>query len=202
MLRTHELHPTLVHFPLTLVPTALVIDAIGETTDNEALMNTGRWLMPVAAASAAIAGAAGLVAQGAVRAQGEAHDLLVTHRNLNAALIGVTAAMAIVRQTRRRPGLGYLLMGAAGMLAMGYTAYLGGKMVYAHGVGVEPDGVDIDKSPELRPGDFSRAAREAGHHVAEQARVSAEAIRTGEFAPAVHTQTEHASRGNGATPSL
>ena len=57
MLRTHELHPTLVHFPLTLVPAALALDAIGEATDNEALMNAGKALMPIAAVSAAITGA-------------------------------------------------------------------------------------------------------------------------------------------------
>lgn len=201
MLRTHELHPTLVHFPLTLVPTALALDAIGEATDNEALMNTGKWLMPVAAASAAITGVAGFIAQGAVKAEGHAHDLLVTHRNLNAALIGATAAMAIVRQTRTRPGLGYLLMGAAGLLGMTYTAYLGGKMVYAHGVGVEPQGVDIEKSPELRPGGMARAARQSARHLAEQARASAHEVAAGEIAPAARTHAQRISRGNGAAPT-
>ena len=198
MLRTHELHPSLVHFPLTLVPTALVVDAIGDATDNEALMNVGKVLMPIAAASAAVAGIAGFIAQGAVKAEGRAHDLLVTHRNLNAALIGTTAAMAIARQTRSRPGLGYLLLGAAGLIGMGYTAYLGGKMVYSHGVGVEPHGVDIDQSPELRPGVLSHAARESARHIMQQARASAQELRAGEIAPATHAQAT--PRGNGAAP--
>lgn len=203
MLRTHELHPTLVHFPLTLVPAALALDAIGEATDNEALMNAGKMLMPIAAASAAITGAAGFIAQGAVRAEGHAHDLLVTHRNLNAALIATTAAMAIYRQTRERPGIAYLLLGAAGLLGMTYTAYLGGKMVYAHGVGVEPHGVDIEKSPELRPGELAHAARESGRQLVEQARASAQEVSRGEFAPAVRTHVERLSRGgNGSAPTI
>lgn len=197
MLRTHELHPSLVHFPLTLVPTALLLDAIGDATDNEALMYAGKTLMPIAAATAAIAGLAGFVAQGAVRAEGHAHDLLVTHRNLNAALIGTAAGMAIARQRSTRPALGYLLLGAAGVAALGYTAYLGGKMVYAHGVGVEPHGVDIEKSPELRPGTLGRAARESAHHIAEQARTSAQEVRAGEIAPAIRTHAERIARETG-----
>ncbi len=206
MLRTHELHPTLVHFPLTLVPTAIALDAIGEATDNHALMKAGKTLMPAAAVSAVLAGVAGFIAQGSAKAEGRAHDLLVTHRNLNAALIGTTAAMAIYRQTRERPGLAYLLLGAVGMAGMTYTAYLGGKMVYAHGVGVEPDGVNIDNSPELRPGELARVARESARRVGEQARASVEEIRAGQIAPAMrsHKQggTRSLSTGDGATPSM
>ena len=110
--------------------------------------------------------------------------------------------MAIYRQTRERPGLGYLLLGAVGLAGMTYTAYLGGKMVYAHGVGVEPHGVDIDKSPELRPGEMGRAARESGRQLAEQARASFDEVRAGEIAPAMRTHAERVSRGNGATPSM
>ncbi|HEY8537791.1 MAG TPA: DUF2231 domain-containing protein [Steroidobacteraceae bacterium] len=202
MLRTHEIHPSIVHFPLTLVPAALALDAIGEATDSEALMNAGKVLMPIAAASAAIAGVAGFIAQGAVRAEGEAHEMLVTHRNLNAALVGATTAMAIYRQSRRRPGLGYLLAGAAGLLAMSYTAYLGGKMVYAHGVGVEPQGVDVEKSPELRAGELGRAARESARHIVEQTRVAAREAAAGEIAPAARTLVSKAARGDGAAEEM
>ena len=51
-LRTHELHPMLVHFPLTLVPAALAFDAIGRYTNSQALMDVGKVMMPFAAASA------------------------------------------------------------------------------------------------------------------------------------------------------
>lgn len=202
MLRTHEIHPSIVHFPLTLVPTALALDAIGEATDNRALMNAGKVLMPIAAASAAVAGAAGFISQGAVKAEGEAHEMLVTHRNLNAMLVCTTTAMAIYRQTRERPGIAYLLADAAGLLAMSYTAYLGGKMVYAHGVGVEPQGVDIAKSPELRAGELGRAARESARHIVEQTRIAAQEAAAGEIAPAARTLVGGAARGNGAAEEM
>jgi uncharacterized membrane protein len=198
-LRTHEIHPTLVHFPLTLVPTALALDAIGAATNSESLMKAGKALMPIAAASAVITGVAGFISQGAVKADGHAHELLVTHRNLNLALVAATAAMAAIRQTRTRPGVGYLMAGLGGVLAMTYTAYLGGKMVYAHGVGVEPDGVDLEKSPEIRRGSVSRAARESAALLQDQVVATAKEIAGGDLAPAVRVHAERIAKGNGAT---
>lgn len=184
-LRTHEIHPALVHIPLTLVPAALAVDALASITRSNALAEAGRWLTPVAAASAAITGVFGYVAQGAVRAEGRAHDMLVTHRNLNTALVAISAAMAASRVRRRRPSALHLLAGFGGVLVMGYTAYLGGKMVYAHGVGVEPGGVRIDESPELRPGSLTNAARRSARHVLQQVKASGREIAAGELAPAM-----------------
>ncbi|HVF16725.1 MAG TPA: hypothetical protein VNA21_07425 [Steroidobacteraceae bacterium] len=44
--------------------------------------------------------------------------------------MAATAGMAAFRTTQSRPGIGYLMAGLGGVLAMTYTAYLGGKMVY------------------------------------------------------------------------
>ncbi|MBM0105933.1 DUF2231 domain-containing protein [Steroidobacter sp. S1-65] len=167
-MRLHEVHPSLVHFPLALVPTALALDALGHVTDNAALSRVGQCLMPIAAGSAVITAAAGYAAQAAVRAEGEAHEMLATHRNLNTGLVALTSAMAIARMSRERVGAVYWLLGLAGVATMGYTAYLGGKMVYSHRVGVEPDGVDVDASPEIRPGAFGKTARKAARNVRGQ----------------------------------
>jgi uncharacterized membrane protein len=198
-LRTHEIHPTLVHFPLTLVPTALALDAIGAATNNESLMNAGKALMPIAAASAVITGIAGFISQGAVKAEGHAHELLVTHRNMNLTLVAATAGMAAFRTTQSRPGIGYLMAGLGGVLAMTYTAYLGGKMVYAHGVGVEPHGVDLAKSPEIRRGNVAHAARESAVQLQDQVVATAKEIAGGDLAPAVRVHANRIAKGNGAT---
>lgn len=184
-IRLHEVHPSLVHLPLTLVPMALALDGIGQLTGSRALSDTGRSLMPVAAASALVTGAAGYVAQGAVNAQGDAHQLLVTHRNLNTAVVALTAALAAVRLKSARPGLGYWLAAAGSVAAMSYTAYLGGKMVYAHRVGVAPDGVRLESSPEIRPGSLSTAAELAVRQGARQVTQAAREAAAGELAPAL-----------------
>lgn len=86
-MRMHEVHPAVVHFPLTLAPLALLADVVGRVSRRDDLMDLGGVLMPIAAETGVIAGAAGLVAQEAVTANGRSHDLLVTHRNLNLVMV-------------------------------------------------------------------------------------------------------------------
>ena len=185
-LRLHEIHPSVIHFPLALVPASIFADLLGRMTGSRALMALGKKLMPVAAGSAVAAGAAGLVAQEAVKAEGRAHDLLATHRNMNIGLIGLSLAMAAARGRREKPGAGYLLAGLGAVAAMNYTAYLGGKMVYDHGVGVRPaGGLDDTRSPELTLGTARRALRASGENAARGARHAAGEIGRGELAPAL-----------------
>jgi uncharacterized membrane protein len=185
MLRLHEVHPSVVHFPLTMVPLTLALDAIGWLTGRQAFCDTARALMPVAAASAMVAGAAGLLAQESVHAEGKAHDLLVTHRNLNLGLTAAVTGLAVTRSGRREPSTGYLLTGLLGVAGMMYTAYLGGKMVYSRRVGVEPDGVRPGESPPLELRDIKRVARTSARHIVEGVEHIAQDTRRGEIAPAL-----------------
>lgn len=187
-LRLHEIHPSIVHYPLALFPAAVLADLAGRLTGSRGLMKAGATLMPIAAGSAVLTGAAGLVAQESVKHEGKAHDLLVTHRNLNLGLIAASLAMALLRQRRQKPGAGYLLAGLAAMGAMSYSAYLGGKMVYEHGVGVRPaGGLDEARSRELAPGRLREAARQSGGLAAQGARRAAAELRRGELAPALRS---------------
>ncbi|CAN5751573.1 hypothetical protein BH23GEM6_BH23GEM6_13020 [soil metagenome] len=183
-MRIQEIHPALVHFPITLIPTSLAADALGRLTNNQALMDVGRKTMPVAAASAAIAGVFGLVAQEAVNVEGEAAEMLITHRNLNLGLIGLAAVMAAKRSRRQRPTRGYLLAGAIGAAVMSYSAYLGGHMVYELGVGVkEAGGLLEGEAPMVQPGNLGEAARVSAQHIAEGARNTASQLGEGKVAP-------------------
>jgi hypothetical protein len=66
--------------------------------------------------------------------------MLVTHRNVNLTVVGLTTLLATWRWRQRAPSPGYLALGLAGVGLLGYSAYLGTKMVYAHGVGVDAAG--------------------------------------------------------------
>lgn len=183
-MRTHEIHPMLVHFPLALMPTAIAADAVGAMTDNRALMETGKTLMPLAVASMAATGVAGFAAQEEVRAEGEAHDMLVTHRNLNVGLLLMSAGLAVLRSRQERPGPGYLLAGLAGAALITYSGYLGGKMVYRHGVGVAAaGGYHPERSPRIERGHLGEAARTAGTDVARGVAHAAREVAHGELAP-------------------
>jgi len=70
--RLQEIHPSLVHLPMTLLPLAVGADALGRATGNQSLRDVGRWAMPLAAASAAVLALFGLIAQEEVKAEGRA----------------------------------------------------------------------------------------------------------------------------------
>lgn len=187
MIRLHEVHPMLAHFPLVLVPLAFVTDLLGRITGNHRLMKFGRGTMPVAAATGIATLASGLAAQPAVNV-GDAHDLLTTHRNLNAALVGLVGIMAVMRWRQNSPGTGYLLAGTAVMAGMGYTAYLGGKMVYDHGVGVAPDGVNEERSPPIRFSRLAETTQVAVANIRDAAKHVIKHIKRGDLAPALRQQ--------------
>jgi uncharacterized membrane protein len=190
--RLAELHPSLVHFPIALLPAAVGADLLARLTDSDGLAEAGRVLMPVAAASAVVSAAAGLIAQEEVVAEGKARDLLATHRTINLALTAIGTAMAAYRMGVRRPGAGYLAVGLAGLGALSYSAYLGGKMVYEHGVGVKPaDGLRDGDSPELAPGQFGEAARRAVHDLETAVPTVIEETRAGYVAPALGRDVEN-----------
>ena len=56
--------------------------------------------------------------------------MLMTHRNSNFAAAVVAIRMAAVRSQRKTPSAPYLVVGAAGVGLLAYTAYLGCKLVY------------------------------------------------------------------------
>ena len=185
-IRLQEVHPALVHFPIALLPTAIAADAIGELAGSDPLLEAGRRLAPIAAASAVVAGAAGLVAQAAVRTDGESHGLLVTHRNLNLGLTALVTVLALVRSRRARPGPAYLLGGGLAVGVMAYTAAIGGRMVYKHGVGVEAaGGLREERAPPLDPRRPLATAEAAVDNAGSAARHASEHLAEGEVAPAL-----------------
>lgn len=195
-MRVHEVHPMLVHFPIALLPTAIAADAVGALTGNRSLMETGKTLMPLAVAGMAATGVAGFAAQEAVRAEGEAHEMLVTHRNLNVGLLLMSAGLAVLRAGQERPGPGYLLAGLAGAALMTYSGYLGGKMVYRHGVGVgAAGGYDPERSPRIESGHYGEAARIAAADMARGVAHAAREAAHGELAPHLrHHEGDEMSR--------
>jgi uncharacterized membrane protein len=183
-MRVHEVHPALAHFPVALLPTAVAADLIGRLTNNDSLMDMGRQLMPVAAASVAATGIAGFAAQEAVKTSDVSHDILVTHRTLNIGLLALSVGLAAVRSRSRRPSTGYLLAGLAGAALVTYSGYLGGRMVYAHGVGVAPaDGIEPERTPEVPHDGFGRVARASASNVGQAIRHTAQEMAEGQIVP-------------------
>lgn len=190
--RLQEIHPSLVHFPIALMPLSIGADLLGTLTGNRALSQAGKVLMPIAAGAAAISATAGLVAQQEVNAEGVAGDLLVTHRNLNLSLTAISALMAARRLGEEKAGAGYLALGLAGLGVLSYSAYLGGKMTYEHGMGVKPaDGLSKGETPALSLGEAPSAAKRAWEDLKEATAVTVADLRAGRIAPALGESFEN-----------
>jgi uncharacterized membrane protein len=186
-MRVQEVHPAIAHFPVALLQTAVAADLIGRLTDNQSLMDMGRHLMPVAAASVAATGVAGFAAQEAVRTRDVSHDLLITHRTLNIGLLALSLALAGVRARRQRPSVGYLLAGLAGAALVTYSGYLGGRMVYGHAVGVEAaDGIELERAPEMPDEGLGKAAQVSAENIGQAVKHTALDMAEGQIAPALN----------------
>src|SRR5690625_7478094 len=96
--------------------------------------------MAASAITGALAGLAGLIAQEEVNVSGKTMDMLITHRNLNLIGVGAVTALAIRRAREKEPSVPYLIAGGLALATIAYSSYIGGALVYRHGVGVEPAG--------------------------------------------------------------
>jgi uncharacterized membrane protein len=183
-----EMHPALVHFPIALLPLAVGADAVGSVTGNESAFSFGQKAICVAAAGAAASVVTGLIAGEEVNVEGSSQDMLMTHRNMNFIATVAAIGMAIWRIKHRKPNAAYLGVGAAGVGILAYTAYLGGKLVYDVGVGVEPaHGVYRPDAPTLKSGHIALFIKTAGTDLVHGVEHMAEEVAKGELVPTILT---------------
>ncbi len=198
--RLQEVHPSLVHFPIALLPLTFAADLAGSLTRNRRLSWLGRWGMVASAASAALAGVAGLIAQEEVNVEGPSMDTLITHRNLNLAVLGLTTALAVRRQAEEKAGPAYLGAAALAVGALLYSGYLGGKVVYEYGVGVQPapgprGGVYQGGGPALTPANAPQVLRTVAHDLGNGVKHLVQEVGAGKLAPGLFG----GATGNGTT---
>lgn len=201
-LRLEQLHPSLVHLPIALVPLAIGADLLGSITGRKSLHDFGRRSMAVAAAGAVVSALTGLIAGEEVNVEGRSRDQLMTHRNLNAVATLVATGAAVWRARTERPSAAYFGIGAVGMGVLAYTAYLGGQLVYEAGAAVAPaHGVFRPEAPTLRvsrlKGFAKTAATDLGHAVQHMVRE----LRAGYILPAIVGRHSE-SRAAGAPPTI
>jgi uncharacterized membrane protein len=135
-MRVHELHAAAVHAPLALLPTAATIDLAAAITGNRSYARLGRSLWWISAGTGLFAGLAGAAASQEVRADDQrTSDMVWLHGMGNLALLIGAFGIATWRSLRG-PSVAVSTLGLIACSASLYTAYLGGEMVYGHGVGV------------------------------------------------------------------
>jgi uncharacterized membrane protein len=186
-LLTHELHPSVVHLPIALLPSAAVMDAIAAGAGDPTVDRVGCGLWWSVSVAGLLAGLSGMAASQEVRAeQPRAHRRMLLHGLGNAAILTTALGVTLWRSRRRASwvtaGLGLLATAAACV-----TGYLGGEMVYSDGVGVKalgegaPQGVG-DSPPLFSSRGLSALLRDAGQGAAWLARNAGQAFRADESA--------------------
>jgi uncharacterized membrane protein len=161
----HELHPQLVHAPLVLLPVSAVVELRAATARwprSIAFDRLGRRLWWATAGAALGAGLAGLAASQEVRVEDQrAHAAMFVHGLGNVTLLAAAIGLASWRSGHRASATTAAL-GLGAVAGSIYTAWLGGNLVYAHGLGV--------KSSFAGPGDLTPLySREAPARLARDA---------------------------------
>jgi uncharacterized membrane protein len=163
-MRTHELHPSVVHAPLVLLPATAVVDLLAAVRPlDRRLDRTARRLWWMTAGGALFVGLTGMAASQEIEAGNRrARDVMFLHGIGNFGLVLAAFGVATWR-TRHRASLTSAFAGVAASMASLYTAYLGGELVYSHGVGVKAlGGAAAETPPLLSAAAPRRLARDAG----------------------------------------
>jgi uncharacterized membrane protein len=156
-MRVHELHPTLIHAPLALLPSTVVVDLTAALTGDRRLDRTARMLWWGTAASGLVAGLAGMAASQEVKADRHTSDTLFLHGIGNVGLVLGAFGLAAWRASHRS-SLFTGLLGLGAFAFAAYTGWLGGEMVYSHGLGVKGMTVSAEELDQLSPRLMSRQA--------------------------------------------
>lgn len=139
------LHPPLVHFPVALVTLSVAADALGNALGSASLHEAGWWALLGAAIGAALSVLAGLYDMSRARIAHDAHERVHKHMRVGLVLLTALAALTLWRwqiETGPVRGLGgpYLVAAFAVLGLTFYQGWLGGRLVFAQGVGVSPTG--------------------------------------------------------------
>jgi uncharacterized membrane protein len=133
----HPIHAILVAFPIAFFVGSLGADIIFVASRREFWRTCALALIAFGIVGGLAAAITGLIDYRTAPMSGSAFDIATDHRNANLALIGIFTVNWFIRL--RRPGhwFGYLLT-LAGLATVMYAGWLGGELVYRHGVGVDP----------------------------------------------------------------
>lgn len=189
----HPLHPILIHFPIGLFVLSLVLDFLSLALDEAGVyLEASLYVLTAGVAAALLAVVPGLADYLGIRRDSPARRIGTIHLLLNLTAVIIYAVNAWLRWTvwnddAAAPGdrvaaLAFLLsLVGLGLIAM--AAYLGGRLIYGHGIAVGrhrrkaplPKRT-IQASSEGSPDGFARVADEAALSEGESLRAEVDGV--------------------------
>lgn len=134
-------HPAVVHFPLALYPATVLFDVLALTRGDGSLYTHGAFILILAAtAMAVVAMVTGFAELLDIRPDARAWKLAITHMSVQltaATVLIVSLLLRLGHVDDARPPLAAIILTVAGTLILFVGGWLGGRMVFQQGVGVE-----------------------------------------------------------------
>lgn len=135
-----SVHPLVIHFPIALLLTALLLDALALVFKRPQLHRVALWNLLLGTLGAGLAVWTGTRAAEIAKHSMEIHQVMELHRKLGIATL-VLGVLIVGRRFLKRDRLAtreriltlLVMLAMAGTL--GFGAHLGGRLVYEFGVG-------------------------------------------------------------------
>lgn len=134
----HPFHSLLVAIPIGAWSAAIVFDIIALVGGDTAFAMGAAWLLVIGLAGAVLAIATGLLDFSTLTPGTRARRMALTHLFLNLAVTVLMVASVLVRFTRDDAGANVagFVLALVGMGLLGFSGFLGGELVFRHGVRV------------------------------------------------------------------
>jgi uncharacterized membrane protein len=133
----HPVHPILQPIPAAVLPASSTFDALAYLTDQEGLSKAGHYSLIFGLLGGVGAAATGILDYYEIK-NPPVRRLALYHGLTNTALMTSYVASFLLRKDHRADGRALLLSGLGAVL-IGLSGYLGGELVYTHGVRVGED---------------------------------------------------------------
>jgi len=134
----HPIHPTLIVFPLGLLATAAIFDIIGIITGSPVWSSIAFYLIAAGVIGGLAAAIFGLIDWLAITSGTRAKRVGAIHGLGNLTVVLLFAGSWWLRSAQpTQPTKAALTLSFLGVLLALYTGWLGGELVFKHGVGVE-----------------------------------------------------------------
>ena len=138
----HPVHPMLIPFPLALWVTSFIADVIFYFIRNPSLVLISKFMLAAGIIGGLAAAVPGIIDWLAIK-NGEVKRIANWHARLNIIALLIFAASLYLRMRAGAHWVGYkltipFLLSLVGVILIGISGWLGGDLVYKHGVSVAP----------------------------------------------------------------
>jgi uncharacterized membrane protein len=138
----HPVHPMLIPFPLALWITSFVADVIFYFNRNQSLLLIAKFTLAAGIIGGLVAAVPGIIDWLAIR-NADVKRIANWHARLNIIALLIFAASLYLRTRYGAPWVGWrltipFLLSLVGVILIGISGWLGGDLVYKHGVSVKP----------------------------------------------------------------